>query len=51
MVLLLGERNWLQKWWDGHAYLKLRCPIMYYYFAGPGPYLHDFWPFQDGSQV
>ncbi|XP_077967038.1 peroxisomal carnitine O-octanoyltransferase-like [Styela clava] len=45
------KRNWLEDWWMDNAYLKLRQPIMYYYFAGPGPYLHTRWPFEENSQL
>ncbi|KAL3831992.1 hypothetical protein ACJMK2_023676 [Sinanodonta woodiana] len=45
-------RNWLEKWWEDVAYLEFRSPIApLVNFGGPGPYLHNYMPPQDGTQI
>lgn len=46
------SRNWLQKWWEQYAYMDFRLPIgPLLNFAGPGPYMHHYYPPREGSQL
>ncbi|KAK2145507.1 hypothetical protein LSH36_677g03010 [Paralvinella palmiformis] len=47
-----NKRNWLEKWWEEYAYLRIREPhTPFVNFAGPGPYIEKYWAPKDGSQI
>ena len=41
----------LDKWWSDYGYMDFRLPLPMMNMAGPGPFIHNCWPAQDGTQV